>query len=91
MDGVLVDNMRIHARAYDIFYERHGVGNRQNVLKELSGLGNDEIMQRLFTPERLPATARGRGPPRAAAAPPIFPSGCRSAPARSSASCAAAG
>ena len=43
MDGVLVDNMRIHARAYDIFYERHGVGNRQNVLKELSGLGNDEI------------------------------------------------
>ena len=53
MDGVLVDNMRIHARAYDIFYERHGVGNRQNVLKELSGLGNDEIMQRLFTPERL--------------------------------------
>ena len=50
MDGVLVDNMRIHARAYDIFYERHGVGNRQ---KELSGLGNDEIMQRLFTPERL--------------------------------------
>ena len=50
MDGVLVDNMRIHARAYDIFYERHGVGNRQNVLKELSGLGNDEIMQRLFTP-----------------------------------------
>ena len=27
MDGVLVDNMRIHARAYDIFYERHGVGN----------------------------------------------------------------
>ena len=53
MDGVLVDNMRIHARAYDIFYERHGVGNRQNVLKEFSGLGNDEIMQRLFTPERL--------------------------------------
>lgn len=53
MDGVLVDNMRIHARAYDIFYERHGVGNRQNVLKELSGLGNDEIMQRFFTPERL--------------------------------------
>ena len=53
MDGVLVDNMRIHARAYDIFYERHGVGNRQNVLKELSGLGNDEIMQRLFTPEAL--------------------------------------
>ena len=53
MDGVLVDNMRIHARAYDIFYERHGVGNRQNVLKELSRLGNDEIMQRLFTPERL--------------------------------------
>ena len=53
MDGVLVDNMRTHARAYDIFYERHGVGNRQNVLKELSGLGNDEIMQRLFTPERL--------------------------------------
>ena len=53
MDGVLVDNMRIHARAYDIFYERHGVGNRQNVLKELSGLGNDEIMQRLFTPERI--------------------------------------
>ena len=45
MDGVLVDNMRIHARAYDIFYERHGVGNRQNVLKELSGLGNDEIMR----------------------------------------------
>ena len=41
MDGVLVDNMRIHARAYDIFYERHGVGNRQNVLKELSGLGNE--------------------------------------------------
>ena len=59
MDGVLVDNMRIHARAYDIFYERHGVGNRQNVLKELSGLGNDEIMQRLFTPERLADSAAG--------------------------------
>ena len=61
MDGVLVDNMRIHARAYDIFYERHGVGNRQNVLKELSGLGNDEIMQRLFTPERLAALGGRRG------------------------------
>ena len=60
MDGVLVDNMRIHARAYDIFYERHGVGNRQNVLKELSGLGNDEIMQRLFTPERLAELGAGR-------------------------------
>ena len=60
MDGVLVDNMRIHARAYDIFYERHGVGNRQNVLKELSGLGNDEIMQRLFTPERPNSAAGGR-------------------------------
>ena len=64
MDGVLVDNMRIHARAYDIFYERHGVGNRQNVLKELSGLGNDEIMQRLFTPERL-AELGGSRPRRA--------------------------
>ena len=67
MDGVLVDNMRIHARAYDIFYERHGDGNRQNVLKELSGLGNDEIMQRLFTPRtarrtrRLAGAQRGEG------------------------------
>ena len=53
MDGVLVDNMHIHAKAYDIFYERHGIASRQNVLKEFSGLGNDEIMQRLFPPERL--------------------------------------
>lgn len=51
MDGVLVDNMQIHARAFDIFYERHGIVNRRNVLKEFSGLGNDEIMRRLFPPE----------------------------------------
>lgn len=53
MDGVLVDNMRIHAEAFDVFYERHGITDRKDVRKELSGLGNDEIMQCLFTPERL--------------------------------------
>ncbi len=53
MDGVLVDNMHVHARAFDLFYERHGIANRQNVQKELSGLGNDEIMQRLFPSDTL--------------------------------------
>lgn len=53
MDGVLVDNMRIHAEAFDVFYERHGITDRKDVRKELSGLGNDEIMRCLFTPERL--------------------------------------
>lgn len=53
MDGVLVDNMRIHAAAFDVFYERHGIADRKDVRKEFSGMGNDEIMQRLFTPERL--------------------------------------
>lgn len=53
MDGVLVDNMRIHAQAFDVFYERHGITDRKDVRKEFSGMGNDEIMQRLFTPEQL--------------------------------------
>jgi len=55
MDGVLVDNMRVHAQAFAVFYERHGIteAERKDVLTEFSGLGNDEIMQRLFPPEQL--------------------------------------
>lgn len=52
MDGVLVDNARIHVEAFGIFCRRYGVEGWEQKLSTAFGMGNDDIM-RLILPERV--------------------------------------
>ncbi len=52
MDGVLVDNARVHVEAFGIFCRRYGVEGWEQKLSTAFGMGNDDIM-RLILPERI--------------------------------------
>lgn len=52
MDGTLVDNTRMHIRAFEIFCERYGVTDWQEKLHSVFGMGNDDIMS-LLMPEEV--------------------------------------
>lgn len=58
MDGVLVDNAEIHIEAFEIYCKRFNTTLDVDVLMPLFGMGNDEIMPRLFSPEIM----QGRDP-----------------------------
>ncbi|MFI3330456.1 MAG: HAD family phosphatase [Rikenellaceae bacterium] len=44
MDGVLVDNAKIHIEAFDIFCSKYGTQLDLELLLSMFGMGNDEIM-----------------------------------------------
>ena len=52
MDGVLVDNTRVHVDAFGIFCRRYGVEDWERKLSAAFGMGNDDIM-RLILPENI--------------------------------------
>lgn len=58
MDGVLVDNADIHVEAFDIYCKSLNTELDVSVLMPLFGMGNDEIMPRIFPPEIM----EGRDP-----------------------------
>ncbi|MFI3321358.1 MAG: HAD family phosphatase [Rikenellaceae bacterium] len=51
MDGVLVDNSDIHIEAFVLFCKRHGISADLDYLRTLFGMGNEEIMPRVFGKE----------------------------------------
>lgn len=51
MDGVLVDNSDIHVEAFVIFCKRHGFEINADELRGLFGMGNDEILPKVFKRE----------------------------------------
>lgn len=51
MDGVLVDNLDVHLEAFQIFSDRYGVTDWQSKIHAFFGLGNNEIMDRMFPAE----------------------------------------
>lgn len=51
MDGVLVDNMRIHSEAFGILCKRYGANNYTGSISHFAGRSNEEIMRALFPPE----------------------------------------
>lgn len=52
MDGVLVDNTRVHVEAFGIFCRRYGVEGWEQKLSTAFGMGNEDIM-RLILPEGI--------------------------------------
>lgn len=46
MDGVLVDNSPIHKESFNIFGQKHGLGNID--ITEYFGMGNEEILPKIF-------------------------------------------
>ncbi|MFI3247950.1 MAG: HAD family phosphatase [Rikenellaceae bacterium] len=44
MDGVLVDNMEIHIKAFEKFCENFNIDNISEKIYKCSGMGNDQIM-----------------------------------------------
>ena len=55
MDGVLVDNLDVHKRAFRLFVSRYGVDKSIEELSRMFGKGNDDIMREL-----MPADVVGR-------------------------------
>ncbi len=55
MDGVLVDNLDVHKRAFRLFFSRYGVDKSIEELSRMFGKGNDDIMCEL-----MPADVVGR-------------------------------
>lgn len=51
MDGVLVNNLEVHYKAFMEFFRRHGVERDFTELSHLFGRGNDEIMGELMPRE----------------------------------------
>jgi beta-phosphoglucomutase family hydrolase len=51
MDGVLVDNMKVHTVAFIRFASRYGVDMDADTLLTVAGMGNEEIFARLFPAE----------------------------------------
>ncbi len=51
MDGVLVDNTRVHQKVFEMFCERYGTTIDDRVFASLAGMGNDEIIPRLLPRE----------------------------------------
>ncbi|MCH5331958.1 MAG: HAD family phosphatase [Alistipes sp.] len=52
MDGVLVNNMPVHMKTFEIFFGRYGVERWQERIAECYGMGNDDILDRLM-PDNL--------------------------------------
>lgn len=48
MDGVLVDNLDVHKRAFRLFFSRYGVDKSIEELSRMFGKGNDDIMRELM-------------------------------------------
>lgn len=55
MDGVLVDNSKIHFEAFVVFCKRHGVDISADALKPYFGMGNDEIIPAVLSREIEPS------------------------------------
>lgn len=51
MDGVLVDNLDVHKRAFRQFFSRYGVDKPIEELSRMFGKGNDDIMRELMPAE----------------------------------------
>ncbi len=51
MDGVLVDNLDVHKRAFRLFFSRYGVDKSIEELSRMLGKGNDDIMRELMPAE----------------------------------------
>ncbi len=51
MDGVLVDNLDVHKRAFRLFFSRYGVDKSIEELSRMFGKGNDDIMRELMPAE----------------------------------------
>ena len=46
MDGTLVDNMRVHNDAWEVWHQRHGlVFNRESFFRDTAGRSNREVVQ----------------------------------------------
>ena len=53
MDGVLVDNARIHVEAFMEWCRRHGVPFEESRIRQLFGMGNDDIFRAILGEENL--------------------------------------
>jgi HAD superfamily hydrolase (TIGR01509 family) len=53
MDGVLVDNMRVHLKVFSDFSRSHGVEVDPARMMSLNGMGNADFFAALFPPEVL--------------------------------------
>lgn len=53
MDGVLVDNMKVHFEAFGQFCERYGVEGWLEQVNQMIGMGNEDIMRRVLPAELL--------------------------------------
>jgi HAD superfamily hydrolase (TIGR01509 family) len=53
MDGVLVDNMRVHMQVFGDYARSHGVELDTEYVMTLNGMGNAEFFGRLFPPAVL--------------------------------------
>ena len=51
MDGTLVDNSAVHTRTFALFCARYGIQDWQQRIDGFFGMGNEEIMRRLFPEE----------------------------------------
>ncbi len=51
MDGVLVDNMAIHQEAFKQYCDQYNIEGLKETIDRCSGMGNDEIMREIFSPE----------------------------------------
>lgn len=51
MDGVLVDNLDVHFRAFELFCDRYGIRDWRERLMAMCGMGNDDILRALFPAE----------------------------------------
>ena len=48
MDGVLVDNGEVHFKAFKIFSKQYGIEVSNEQLRDLFGMGNDDIFRAIF-------------------------------------------
>ncbi len=48
MDGVLADNMAVHRDVFGLFARKYGVDISDDELNTLAGMGNDQILPRIF-------------------------------------------
>lgn len=48
MDGVLVDNDKVHVESFTIFCARYGVKMSEEIFAQCAGMGNDDIIPALF-------------------------------------------
>ncbi len=53
MDGVLVDNMRVHLKAFREFIRTLGAEADDGLILSLAGKGNDEIFPKVLPPETV--------------------------------------